>query len=57
MPPYKKYVSDAQRRWAHTATGEAALGAADVAGKDKVSKGEDLPERVNPVKQARKRKK
>lgn len=45
MPPYKAYVSDKQRRWAHTASGVAALGEADVKGKDKSSKGMKLPER------------
>ena len=47
MPPYRKYVSDAQRRWAHTRTGRKALGDADVAGKDHASKGLDLPEHVS----------
>ena len=54
MPPYKPYVSDAQRRWAHTPTGEAALGAEDVHGKDQASKGKKLPERVTPAKKMRK---
>jgi hypothetical protein len=45
MPPYKPYVSDRQRRWAHTASGVAALGEADVKGKDQSSKGKKLPER------------
>lgn len=43
MPPYKKYVSDKQRRWAHTASGVAALGKEDVEGKDQASKGLKLP--------------
>lgn len=47
MPPYQKYVSDAQRRWAHTATGRKALGDQDVTGKDKASKGLDLPDHVS----------
>jgi hypothetical protein len=46
MPPYKPYTSDAQRRWAHTPTGRAALGQADVEGKDALSKDKELPERV-----------
>lgn len=38
------YVSDAQRRWAHTATGTKALGGpAKVAEWDHASKGKDLP--------------
>jgi len=38
------YVSDAQRRWAHTATGTKALGgSAKVAEWDRASKGKDLP--------------
>jgi hypothetical protein len=38
------YVSDAQRRWAHTATGTKALGGPDkVAEWDRASKGKDLP--------------
>lgn len=45
MPPYKPYVSDKQRRWAHTASGVKALGEEDVRGKDKSSKGLKLPER------------
>lgn len=38
------YKSDAQRAWAHTEEGEAALGGADEVSKlDKKSKGKDLP--------------
>jgi hypothetical protein len=43
MPPFKPYVSDKQRRWAHTASGVAALGKEDVEGKDQSSKGLKLP--------------
>jgi hypothetical protein len=45
MPPYKPYVSDKQRRWAHTTSGVAALGEQDVRGKDESSKGLKLPKR------------
>jgi hypothetical protein len=45
MPPFKPYVSDQQRKWAHTPTGRAALGDEDVAGKDQSSKGMKLPKR------------
>ena len=45
LPPYKPYVSDKQRRWAHTASGVAALGEEDVKGKDQSSKGLKLPTR------------
>jgi hypothetical protein len=45
MPPFKPYVSDKQRRWAHTASGVAALGEEDVRGKDRWSKGLKLPKR------------
>ena len=39
------YVSDAQRRWAHTEEGTAALGGPDkVKHWDKVTKGKELPE-------------
>jgi hypothetical protein len=38
-------VSKAQLRWAHTPTGEKALGSARVAEWDKESKGVSLPER------------
>jgi hypothetical protein len=42
----KPYVSDAQRRWAHTPKGKEALGGAKaVAHWDKASKGKKLPER------------
>jgi hypothetical protein len=41
-------VSRAQQRWAHTPSGEKALGAAKVAEWDKESKGKDLPERATP---------
>lgn len=42
----KPYVSDAQRRWAHTPKGKEALGGAKaVAHWDKESKGKNLPER------------
>lgn len=38
------YTSDQQRKWAHTETGEKALGgAAKVAEWDAASKGKDLP--------------
>lgn len=41
------YVSDAQRRWAHTAKGIKALGGkAKVAEWDRASKGKKLPARV-----------
>jgi len=41
------YKSDAQRRWAHTKTGEKALGGPKkVAEWDKASKGKKVPERV-----------
>lgn len=40
------YVSDAQRRWAHTAAGTKALGGeAKVKEWDAASKGKDLPEK------------
>ena len=41
------YSSDAQRRWAHTSTGVAALGGkAKVAEWDAASKGKNLPEKA-----------
>jgi hypothetical protein len=41
------YVSDAQRRWAHTDAGTKALGGpSKVAEWDKATKGKDLPERI-----------
>lgn len=43
----KPYVSDAQRRWAHTEAGTKALGGKEkVKHWDKESKGKDLPEKV-----------
>ncbi len=43
----KPYVSEAQRRWAHTPTGKKALGGrAKVAHWDKASAGRSLPERA-----------
>jgi hypothetical protein len=56
VPPYKPYVSDKQRRWAHTATGVAALGEADVRGKDQSSKGLKLPKRSRMAEAFRKAK-
>lgn len=47
MPPFKPYVSRQQEKWAHTPSGIAALGREDVAGKDKKSKGADLPDYVH----------
>ena len=45
------YKSDSQRRWAHTKTGEKALGGKDrVAEWDKASEGKKLPEKVKPKK-------
>ena len=38
------YSSDRQRRWAHTKTGTAKLGAAAVREFDSASKGKELPE-------------
>ena len=46
MPPYKRYASKKQERWAHTPSGLAALGFDDVAGKDRASKGRKLPVRT-----------
>ncbi len=43
------FVSDAQRRWAHTAAGRAALGDA-LPEWDAASKGLKLPARVAPTK-------
>lgn len=46
-PLMKPYVSEAQRRWAHTATGEKALGGkAGVHEWDEATKGKKLPEKV-----------
>lgn len=39
------YVSDRQRRWAHTKAGIKALGKKKVAEYDKATKGKELPER------------
>jgi hypothetical protein len=48
MPPYTPYASDAQRKFMHTDTAAAkGISAADVAGKDAVSKGRVLPKRVS----------
>lgn len=47
MPPYKPYVSGAQRKFAHTENGIAALGKEEVAGKDKASKGQKVPDYVH----------
>lgn len=44
----KPYVSDAQRRWAHTSSGKKALGGnAGVHEWDEASKGKKLPEKVS----------
>jgi len=46
-PLMKPYVSEAQRRWAHTPTGEKALGGkAGVHEWDEATKGKKLPEKV-----------
>jgi 8-oxo-dGTP pyrophosphatase MutT (NUDIX family) len=46
-PLMKPYVSEAQRRWAHTASGKEALGGnAGVHEWDEATKGKKLPERV-----------
>ncbi len=49
------FVSDAQRRWGHTAEGRAALGN-KLAEFDAATKGKKLPERITPkaVKRPRK---
>lgn len=50
------YKSAKQRRWAHTATGEEALGGpAKVAEWDKASKGMKLPESAKSVRRKVKR--
>jgi len=46
MPPYKPYKSRKQQKWAHTASGLAALGAEDVKGKDQSTNFKNLPEKV-----------
>jgi hypothetical protein len=47
MPPFKPYVSDAQRRFFHTDTAKAkGISTEDVAGKDQASKGRALPKKV-----------
>lgn len=47
-PLMKPFVSDAQRRWGHTAAGEKALGGkAGVHEWDEATKGKKLPERVS----------
>jgi hypothetical protein len=45
MPPFRPFVSEKQRRWAHTPSGIAALGEEDVKGKDQSSKGLKLPKK------------
>ncbi len=51
------YSSDAQRRWAHTATGEKALGGpSKVAEWDQATKGKKLPEKVGLGKARKKQK-
>jgi hypothetical protein len=57
MPPFKPYVSDKQRRWAHTASGVKALGEEDVKGKDQSSKGLSLPKRSRMAEAFKKAKK
>jgi hypothetical protein len=55
MPPFKPYASDAQRRFFHTGTAKAkGISAADVAGKDAVSKGRTLPKKVSGSRSMRK---
>ena len=44
------YVSDRQRRWAHTRTGIKALGKETVKEYDEKSRGLDLPERKQKMK-------
>lgn len=52
------YISNAQRRWAHTTIGMKALGGASkVKEWDEASKGMKLPEKVNPMKSMKKIKK
>lgn len=46
MPPYKKYVSKKQMRWANSPTGRKKLGAKDVKGKNTATAGDFLPESV-----------
>ena len=47
-------VSRAQQRWAHSPSGEAALGPEKVHEWDEESKGMNLPERSTSVKRSRK---
>ncbi len=54
MPPFTPYASDAQRRFFHTDTAKAkGIKAADVAGKDQVSKGRALPKKVGTTRTLR----
>jgi hypothetical protein len=51
-PLMKPFVSDAQRRWGHTAAGEKALGGkAGVHEWDEATKGKKLPERITKSEQ------
>lgn len=50
------YVSDKQRRWAHTEKGKKALGPDKVEEYDKKTKGKKLPESASKFKPARKKK-
>lgn len=50
IPLMKPYVSDSQRRWAHTANGKKALGGnAAVHEWDEATKGKKLPEKVGKM--------
>jgi hypothetical protein len=48
------YVSDKQRKWAHTKTGMKKLGKKTVKEFDKASKGMKLPERIKKKKVVKK---
>ena len=53
MPPYKRYASSAQEKWANSPEGVKSLGRAEVDGRNAASKGKKLPEHVKPAKKGK----
>jgi hypothetical protein len=46
MPPYKPYASKAQARKLHALAGEGKIAESEVAGKDKATDFDEIPERL-----------
>ncbi|MDE2102727.1 MAG: hypothetical protein KGL39_36115 [Patescibacteria group bacterium] len=52
MPPYRRWTSKKQERWGNS-VGKSKMSAADIAGKNRATKGHYLPESATKKKKRR----